>query len=123
VYLLPEDILSAFAYWVTSQNPNKELINITPALTAYRKHTLLAFPNPKMPEEFNWNSLKALVNSDLFEEIPEILALNELKPDFIDLGALARNVFYMVLREQITQSSYLIGNQDEKVISQDQVSV
>jgi len=39
----------------------------------------------------------------LFIAIPELMELNEMKPDFYDLGALARNVFYMICREQITQ--------------------
>ena len=47
--------------------------------------------------------IKKLTDENLFVAIPEILALNEMKPDFIDLGALSRNVFYHILREQITQ--------------------
>ena len=46
---------------------------------------------------------KKLTDEDLFIAIPEILALNEMKPDFICLGALSRNVFYDILRSQITQ--------------------
>lgn len=102
-YLFPHSFLSAFAYWVTAQNPNEGLLDLRPALIAYEKHLLLAFDNPRMPQKFRWEEVKALVNADLFEEIPEINVLNIMTPDFIDLDALARNVFYMILREHITQ--------------------
>ena len=51
---------------------------------------------------------KKLTDEDLYIAIPEILALNEMKPDFICLWALSRNVFYDILRSQITQPFYLV---------------
>ena len=104
IYLMPSSFLGAFAYWVVSQNPNDELIDIGPALSAFKDYVFSQFVNPKIPERFTYKLLSDLISDDVFEEIPEILALNELKPDFICIGALARNVFFMILREHITQS-------------------
>ena len=103
IYLFPSDFLGALAYWITVQNPNRQLIDMKPALLAYQDYIQGCFENRRMPEKFNFDRLQEVVNENVFGGIPEILLLNEMKPDFIDLGALARNVFYMLLREQITQ--------------------
>ena len=76
-----------------------------------------------MPVEFTYEKLNSLITEDVFESIPEIEELNHRKngrdgmgfssrfdtpepdDDFIDLGALARNVFYMIMRESITHQS------------------
>ena len=77
--------------------------------------------NHTLPVEFSYERLDVIISSTAFEKIPEINKLNESKMstgktmlfvdkysnidpdhDFIDLGALSRNVFYMVLREAIT---------------------
>jgi len=102
-WAMPSKFLAAFAYWVVAQNPNKKLIDINPALLAFKEHILSVFKNPQIPEEFTFKSLQQVINEDVFAGIPSILELNKLEPDFIDLGALARNVFYMILREHITQ--------------------
>jgi len=103
-YALPSQFLGAFAYWVTAQNPNETLIDILPSLEAFKRHILNSFENPVIPEKFSFGGLRQLINAEVFESIPEILALNKLKPDFIDLYALARNIFYMILRQHITQN-------------------
>ncbi len=108
-YVMPSCLMGAFAYWVVYQHPNNDFIGnndftgINPALVAFEGHILSYFKNPLLPEEMTYDLLASIINEDSFAEIPYILALNDLKPDFIDLGALARNVFYMVLREHITQ--------------------
>jgi hypothetical protein len=102
-YALPSEFSAAFAYWVIVQNPNRALIDIRLALTAFNHHVLTFFEKPTIPEQFDFARLQGVINEDAFASIPDILALNELKPDFIDLGALARNIFYMILREHITQ--------------------
>jgi hypothetical protein len=94
---------AAFTYWVVAQNPNKELIDIRPSLRAFRDHIATIFDDPRLPEQFTYEQLQEVINEEALGSIPEILELNKLKPDFIDLGALARNVFYMILREHITQ--------------------
>jgi hypothetical protein len=91
------------AYWIVAQNPNKKLIEINPAIRAFKEHVSTFFGKDTLPEEFTLSRLRQVVSDTVLENIPEILALNELKPDFIDLGALSRNVFYMILREHITQ--------------------
>ena len=70
---------------------------------AFEKHVLSFFDNPNIPQKFTYNDLKEIVNENVFENIPEILALNNLKPSFIDLYALARNVFYMIIRTYIVE--------------------
>ena len=103
LYLLPSEFLGAFAYWVTYQNPNEEHIDLLPSLETFERHVFSYFANPRMPEKFTYSRLQEVINEKEFEAMIPILRLNELKPDFIDLGALARNVFFMILREHITQ--------------------
>lgn len=102
-YVMPSSLLGAFAYWVTAQNPNKALIDIRLSLLAFEAHVLSFFNKSNIPEKFNYERLRDMINEETFAAIPDILALNELKPDFIGLGALARNIFFMILREHITQ--------------------
>lgn len=102
-YALPSEFRGAFAYWVTAQNPNKALIDMRLSLAAFDTYVLSFFDKPNIPEKFNFERLENMINEKAFGSIPDILALNKLKPDFIDLGALARNIFYMILREHITQ--------------------
>ncbi len=99
------NLLASFAYWVVAQNPNKYLIDIRLPLQAFERHMAPAFKGLLLePAKFKYQELRDMINEKEFGKIPEILALNEMKPDFIDLGALARNVFYMILREHITQN-------------------
>jgi len=102
-YLFPSDFISALAYWVVSQNHNKELIIELP-VNAYYEFIKKEWTNEIIPERFTYERISNLVSEDIFKSIPEIMALNRMKPDFIDLGALSKNVFYMICREQITQS-------------------
>lgn len=113
------DFLGAFAYWVVKQSPYGTP-DITAALTAFGKYVSERV-KLGMPEQFTYDELSDFISEKIFESIPEIEALNHPKVssgagyenrhrkmhpdyDFIDLGALARNVFYMILRESITQS-------------------
>lgn len=104
VYLFPSDFMSAFGYWVIKQNPNKELIDLKPSLMALQRFLSHMFIKKGIPEKFKYDELREIISEKTFETIPEILILNTMKPDFIDLGALARNIFYMILREHITQN-------------------
>jgi len=103
-YICLSTIQASMAFWIVAQNPNKQLIDINPALRAFTKYISQLFEKDSFPENFTYNRLSEAITEDTLANIPEILALNNLKPDFIDLGALARNVFYMILRENITQS-------------------
>ena len=114
IWCLPSEILGAFAYWVTAQNPNVNLIDIRSALRAFREHIVSGyFENAQIPEMFTPERLRLAINEKAFVDIPEILELNQMKPDFIDLGALARNVYYMILREHITQDDHISSRPTE----------
>ena len=103
-YFFPKDFLSALSYWIVAQNPNRQLIDVNPALLAFQDYIAPKFKYVRIPEQFTYDQLSEIVSGDVFEKIPAIMELNTMEPDFIDLGALARNVFFMMLREQITQS-------------------
>ena len=51
----------------------------------------------------DYELISKITSEELFTSINEIMLLNQTKPDFICLGALSRNVFYSILREQINQ--------------------
>ena len=103
VWLFPSSFLSALAYWIVAQNPNKSLIDLNPALLAYKNKIIDKWEKVTISKKFTYNEVSESTSENLFESIPEILVLSELRPDFIDLGALSRNIFYMILREYITQ--------------------
>lgn len=103
-HLMINDFKGAFACWATRQNPNETYGVIADATQAYTKFLQQRYFKTKdTVVEMDCDLIKKLTDEDLFVAIPEILALNEMKPNFIDLGALSRNVFYHILREQITQ--------------------
>ena len=121
-YFFKSDFLGAFAYWAIKQSPY-DIPEIIPALKAFGMYIEEHIDNGNLPEKFNYNQLSGLLTEDRFVSIPEIEKLNhpkidrgqkfnfcsrDSKPmpdyDFIDLGALARNIFYTMLRESITQS-------------------
>jgi len=102
-WLMPSDFLGALAYWIASQNPNNTFVVDKPlkAFSAFINDAV--FENPEVPVMLTYDKLSGIISEEVFQKIPEILELNEMKPDFVDLGALARNVFYMIARTQITQ--------------------
>ena len=123
-WLMKSDFMAAFAYWVVSQSPYNAP-DISPALKAFEKYidVFVIKKGRHLPHKFNYETLGALLGDDVFETIPDIEVLNHPKIDtgaeilfvsrysspkpdydFIDLGALSRNVFYMILRENITQA-------------------
>jgi hypothetical protein len=102
-HLMLSDFRGAMAYWLIAQESKIDLDIKRPldAFTKYLKQKY--FKNQDTVKAFTYNQLNNLITEDLFIAIPELMELNEMKPDFYDLGALARNVFYMICREQITQ--------------------
>jgi hypothetical protein len=103
-HLMISDFKGAMACWATRQFQNKDYGMITNAVQAYTTYLQLKYFKTKNTViEMNWDLIKHLTDEDLFIAIPEIFALNSTRPDFIDLGALSRNVFYHILREHITQ--------------------
>lgn len=118
-WFMRSDFMGAFAYWVVVQSPY-DAPYFTQALKAFEKY-VSSHIEDGIPKQFTYDELDEFINEDIFEAIPEINLLNrplissgqaydnrhnKSHPnfDFIDLGALARNIFYMVLRENITQS-------------------
>ena len=102
-YFSLSSFTAAMAYWIVAQNPNKELIDINLALKNFTTYIASFFKDKNLPERFSYKKLNSIITEENLSNLPEILKLNTLQPDFIDLGALARNVFYMLLRETITQ--------------------
>lgn len=125
VWVMRSDFLGAFSYWVVSQSPY-ETPDINKPLKAFAAH-IGKVVEPVMPKSFTYDELAALVSEEALESIPEVLELNrpkissgeayrnryqpsstgqkEMNPDFdfIDLGALSRNIFYMILRSYIAE--------------------
>lgn len=121
-WFMKSDFLGALAYCVVVQSPY-DTPDIAGALKSFDEYLGAKFTKSDRPEKFTYTELQSFINEDVFESIPEIEKLNHRKngnnnkygfcsrydqpdpdDDFIDLGALARNVFYMLLREQITQN-------------------
>lgn len=102
-YIFKKDILAALAMWIVKQNPNKEIPNINRVLMAYKNYfdTVLIVESEDVPILVTYNLLETVINETLFASIPEIRELNDLSPDFIALGALAKNVFFQVLKDYI----------------------
>jgi hypothetical protein len=103
-HLMLNDFKGSFVCCATKQNPNDTydvIANATQAYSNYLKQKY--FKTKDSVIEMDFDLIKKLTDEDLFIAIPEILALNEMKPYFICLGALSRNVFYDILRSQITQ--------------------
>ena len=106
MHLMLNDFRGAMAYWLASQQINTSIkIGIDKPLNAFTKYMQQKyFKTESSVIEFTYEQLKNLVSEDVFIAIPELMELNEIDgKDFYDLGALSRNVFYMILREQITQ--------------------
>lgn len=102
-YLMLSDFRGAMAYWLIKQEPKIDL-DIKRPLDAFTKYLRQKyFVEQDDVVKFTYDQLENLITEDLFIAIPELMELNEMEPDFYDLGALARNVFYTICREQITQ--------------------
>lgn len=101
------DFLSAMAYWVIYQS--SEWTNcpktINQVLFEFDQYVNQSVLQGAEVGKFEYEELRKAINEKAFESIPAIAALNESQTgqrgDFVDLGALARNVFYMLLRLHI----------------------
>lgn len=100
--LSKKDFTSALAYWINRQNHVE--LNLDKPINAYSAFLdTTKFFNEHEFIKLKYDDISALVSDSIFESIPEIMELNQTTPDFICLGALSRNVFFMILRESITQ--------------------
>jgi hypothetical protein len=116
----PSDFNAAFAYWVVAQSPYLAP-SVDEAIIAFSEYIETYFDNPQSIKKFSYFQVKDILTEEELFKLPAVAILNERKngrdgmgfcsrydqpsadDDFIDLCALARNVFYMVLREQIIQ--------------------
>lgn len=104
MYVMLSEFEATFAYWAIKQDTTNTLSLIQTAIYAYRKYLQNKYFDTKdKVVKFTYTELYKEVSEVTFESIPAILALNETKPDFTDLNALARNMFFMICREHITQ--------------------
>jgi len=101
-HLMISHFKSAFAYWIIYQNPYGSN-GVEKAVDAYGKYLTKTFPDKDTVVKMTYDEIKKFVSEDTFHSISEIAELNATKGDFICLGALSRNVFFMILREHITQ--------------------
>lgn len=101
-----DDFRGAFACWVVRQFNAKDYLLIINAIKAYSEWLEKGMFKGKKIEsiEMHYKKIEKLTSSKLFASIPEIYALNQVSGSgFVDLGALSRNVFFHILREEITQ--------------------
>lgn len=116
MWLMRGDFTGMFARWVVEQSPY-EVPDFREALTQFNGYIteVMAGETCKL---FTYDELSAVISDEQLEKIPAVLALNvakigsgpafvdrHSKPhpdfDFIDLGALARNIFYSMVRSYI----------------------
>lgn len=122
-YLMKGELLGTFASWLIQQSPY-DTPNITKALKSYDNFLSIRFDTEDKVIKFTYNELSKYISDDIFESITEIETFNHSKKDagegfiasssrfhkikadydFVDLGALARNIFYSICRNHITQS-------------------
>ena len=121
-YLMKSELLGTFASWLVQQSPY-DVPNINKALKAYNKFLSNKFDTDDKVIKFTYDELSNYISADIFETIPEIEIFNHSKKDagedfiatssryhktnpdydYIDLGALSRNIFYGICRNHITQ--------------------
>jgi len=120
-YLSLKDFTSALTYWIIRQSPY-QTPEIQKAFDAFNKKIKkkLKYTHNEHFIKLSYNKVNKLITEDYLMSIPEIAILNERKNgkqgmqfvtrfsktkdpdnDFIDIGALARNTFYMIIRESI----------------------
>jgi len=121
-YFSKSDFLGAFTYWVVVQSPY-DTPDIEDALNAFNMYISVFIFKEDDIVNMKFNKLTKLISGEVFETLPQIEKLNHPKIDtgndflfvdrysntvpdydFIDLGALARNIVYMLMRDYITQS-------------------
>ncbi len=118
--LMQSDFMGAFAYWVVVQSPypTPDIGEPLKGFYRYISGKVADGEVKKMTQKEIWEVL----SDEVFESIPEVEKLNHAKIeregfiasssryhktkldyDYIDLGALARNIGYMLMRQRITQ--------------------
>ena len=120
-YMMKSELLGTLACWLVQQSPY-DAPDITEALEGYNKFLSIKFNKEDTVIPFSYKELSDYISDDVFESIPEIEKFNNPKIDngqqfatcsrvhktkadydFVDLGALSRNMFYHICRSHITQ--------------------
>lgn len=120
VWLMRKGFTGPFANWVVQQSPYP-CPDITEALVAFDAYVLEVMGGEEV-KKFTYDELNLIISEDAFEKIPAVMALNVAKVssgpgwearyrndgrrknpdyDFIGLDALARNIFYDIIRNHI----------------------
>lgn len=116
IYMMRKGFTGPFVNWVVQQSPY-QVPDITAALDGFNHYVTVLMAGETV-KKFDYEELNLFISERAFEKIPAVLALNVAKVttgsgwrnrhnkphpdyDFIDLGALARNVFYAIVREHI----------------------
>lgn len=112
--------MGKFAEWVVRQSPY-DAPDISNALNGFNEYISKIFPDSESVHTFSYDELSSFISEEEFKKVPQILELNNRKngrdgmgfcdryckphpdDDFIDLGALARNIFYSLCREEIVE--------------------
>ena len=95
------DFIGSFAKFVAKQGL-ENFNNIDKATDEYKIFLLnTLFENNEHFIDISYSKINEYTSVELFEKLPNVLKLNETENDFIDLGALSRNVFYDIIREGI----------------------
>lgn len=120
IYMMRKNFTGQFARWVVEQSPY-QVPFIIPALDGFNNYVTVLMGGEEV-RKFDYEELLELISEAAFEGIPAVLALNRAKItagpgwrnrhkcpapdyDFIDLGALAQNVFYSIVRHHINWES------------------
>ena len=118
-YLMKKDFLGMFACWLVRQSPF-DTPNIHNALVAFDKYLSKTFKDRDDVVKFSQDDIHKLINEEVFASIPEIEIFNHAKIemegfiatcskfhrtkpeyDYVDLWALAHNIKYDVMRQNI----------------------
>lgn len=117
MHMMRKDFTGQFVRWVVEQSPY-EVPDIAAALEGFNNYITKVMAGETV-KKFSYDELSAIIHEDEFEKIPAVLALNvakinsgavvwvdrRTKPhpdyDFISLGALARNMFYSIVRHHV----------------------
>lgn len=102
-YLMLSDFKGAMAYWLVAQN-TKCHFNINIPVKAFTEYLeFVYFAKKDKVITLTYEGLENAISENVLLAIPEIRALNLPEKHFLDIAALARNVFYMICRNSITQ--------------------
>ena len=110
-YLMLSDFTGAMGYWLAA-NQHRAEVDIDKPLKAFSEYLQQKyFKTHDTVREFTFEQLNTLISEDVFIGIPELLKLNQIdSKDYYDLAALARNIFYMICREEIVQHHKIQSN-------------